>query len=193
MCGTFCMCAATFTLDGPRVLGSSCLATGAAVGWTVTKDRTPYRRHEKIINEGSFWMKHHCPLLSTYQQTALLPLKLDCTYCLECPVYHICTISVGKYSQNIPLLGLRFWSMKTFSSPLVSIRPACKREQLNILQKPQNWRRVQLNKHTVEATFGWCLIYEGSPQWVVQVWFGRVFMLDGCPSWFSGTVSPSRT
>lgn len=35
------MCAAMFTLDGPRVLGSSCLATGAAVGWTVTRDKTP--------------------------------------------------------------------------------------------------------------------------------------------------------
>lgn len=49
MCGTCCMCAATFTLDGPRVLGRSCL--GAAVGWTVTKDRTPRMRHEESSNE----------------------------------------------------------------------------------------------------------------------------------------------
>lgn len=41
MCGRCCICAATFTFEGPSVLGSSCLATGAAVGWTVTKDRTP--------------------------------------------------------------------------------------------------------------------------------------------------------
>lgn len=48
MCGTCCMCAATFTLDGPRVLGRSCLATGATVGWTVTKDRTPNRRQKTL-------------------------------------------------------------------------------------------------------------------------------------------------
>lgn len=51
MCGTCCMCAAMFTLDGPRVLGSSCLATGRDVDWTVTKDRTPNGRREKSSNE----------------------------------------------------------------------------------------------------------------------------------------------
>lgn len=45
MCGTCCTCAATFTFDGPRVLGSSCLATAA--DWTVTKLKTSNRRHEK--------------------------------------------------------------------------------------------------------------------------------------------------
>lgn len=47
MCG---ICAAMFTLDGPRVLGRSCLATGTAVGWTVTKERTPNRGHEESSN-----------------------------------------------------------------------------------------------------------------------------------------------
>lgn len=53
MCGICCMCAVMFTLDGPRVLGSSCLATVVAVGWTVTKDRTPDRGHEKTRDEQS--------------------------------------------------------------------------------------------------------------------------------------------
>lgn len=46
MWGTCCMCAAMFTFDGPRVLGSSCLATGAATGWTVTKLKTSNRRED---------------------------------------------------------------------------------------------------------------------------------------------------
>lgn len=45
MCGTCCTCAATFTFDGPRVLGSSCLATAA--DWTVTKLKTSKKRQEK--------------------------------------------------------------------------------------------------------------------------------------------------
>lgn len=45
MCGTCCTCAATFTFDGPRVLGSSCLATAA--DWTVTKLKTSNRIQEK--------------------------------------------------------------------------------------------------------------------------------------------------
>lgn len=46
MWGTCGMCAAMFTFDGPRVLGSSCLATGAATGWTVTKLKTSNRRED---------------------------------------------------------------------------------------------------------------------------------------------------
>lgn len=71
-CGTCCMCAATFTLDGPSVLGRSCLATGAAVGWTVTKDRTPDRRREKTSDEESSKLKLHCPLSSSSEHRSLL-------------------------------------------------------------------------------------------------------------------------
>lgn len=46
MCGTCCMCAAMFTFDGPRVLGSSCLPPGAVAGWTATKLKTSRRRQE---------------------------------------------------------------------------------------------------------------------------------------------------
>lgn len=98
MCGTCCMCAVTFTLDGPKVLGSSCLATGAAVGCTVTKDRTPKRRHEKASNEESSSPKLHCPLSSGYWYIGLhmkkhLPCgtgKLYCRIIKENNVHNSC-------------------------------------------------------------------------------------------------------
>lgn len=53
MCGTCCTCAAMFTFEGPRVLGSSCLATGAAAGWTVTKLKTSEDRtgEDRALND----------------------------------------------------------------------------------------------------------------------------------------------
>lgn len=53
MWGTCCTCAAMFTFDGPRVLGSNCLATGAAAGWTVTKLKTSNRRGDttRAVND----------------------------------------------------------------------------------------------------------------------------------------------
>lgn len=64
----------------------------------------------------------------------------------------VCTCSIkGDYYLGIPLLGLRFWSMKTFNS-FVSIRPACKEQIFNIVhnhmgqveQKENRRRKVRL-------------------------------------------------
>lgn len=65
MCGTCCTCAAMFTFDGPRVLGSSCLATGAAAGWTVTKLKTSKRRRERTEPLTT----RRCPLSSILRPT----------------------------------------------------------------------------------------------------------------------------
>lgn len=54
----------------------------------------------------------------------------------------------GVLQLDLPLPGLRFWSIKTFNSPLASIRPACE-----VKTWCQQWYNLWVNADLVENPF----------------------------------------